>query len=74
MTKSSFYTDREAGKWEHIGSIFWSGRPGEEPWKNDNGISSFVKEGYGRVDHKEDLMGKVSTRRVRPNFLIHGKG
>ncbi len=52
MIRSSFYTNRE--KWECVGSILWSGKKGEEPWKRDNGISSHVKKGYGRVeDYKE---------------------
>lgn len=50
MVKSAFYTDR-GGKWASIGSILWSGKQGEEPWNKDNGISSHVKMGYGRVDY-----------------------
>ena len=55
MIKSSFYTERRAEKWERIGSIFWSGEQGEEPWQRDNGISSHVKKGYGRVDYYEEV-------------------
>lgn len=55
MIKSSFYTDRRAEKWECIGSIFWSGKLGEEPWQGDNGISSHVKKGYGRVDYYKEV-------------------
>jgi len=50
MIKSSYYTDRRTEKWERIGSIFWSGKQGEEPWKRDNGIPFHLKKGYGRVD------------------------
>ncbi len=46
MIKSSFYTSR-GEKWECVGSIFWSGKEREEPWKRENGI---LKKGYGRVD------------------------
>ncbi len=59
MIKSSFYTDRRAEKWEHIGSIFWSGKQGEEPWKRDNGISFYVKKGYGRVDHHKEVHSRI---------------
>ena len=53
MIKSSFYGSR-AEKWECIGSILWSGKQGEEPWKRDNRISVHMKKGYGRVDHYKD--------------------
>ena len=58
MIKSSFYSARGGEKWEHIGSILWSGRQEEEPWKKENG---FLKKGYGRVDdHPEN--GKERRR------------
>ena len=49
MIKSSFYTST-GEKWECVGSILWSGKRGEEPWKREEGISCHVKKGYGRVD------------------------
>ena len=57
MIKSSFYTSRpiREGKWECIGSIFWSGKQGEEPWKRDDRISFHVKKGYGRVDYYKEV-------------------
>ena len=51
MIKSSFYTNKRGEKWECIGSIFWTGKQGEEPWKRDGRISFHVKKGYGRVDY-----------------------
>lgn len=50
MVKSSFYTNIQGDKWECVGSVFWAGKEGEEPWKRDNGVSFHVKKGYGRVD------------------------
>ncbi len=73
MIKSSFYTDRQAEKWERIGSVLWSGKNGEEPWKKYNGVSSYLKEGYGRVDSppKEKTEVNVVGRRWR-RAVEHG--
>ncbi len=59
MIKSSFYTTREE-KWECVGIVLWSGKHGEEPWKDAGG---FLMKGYGRVDDycKEVLEWKIDT-------------
>jgi hypothetical protein len=53
MIRSSFYTGKRSEKWECVGSILWSGKEGEQPWKRENGVSFHLQKGYGRVDSKE---------------------
>ena len=52
--KTSFYIGpaTRGTKQKCIGSIFWSGKWGEEPWKRDAyKTPSYLKKGYHRIDH-----------------------